>query len=283
MDTMDHHQSRLLLLIKQDAGLYLGISLGIFLFVLFFQPFHSVQFDMNNWLLFVAGLSACIYLILILVRIIFRWVFTDKDQIYDEPNIHSGFEAFIIWVLCAVAASFYLRYVGSIPITFFISFRVALICLIPPLVVRIYNRLKLLKQENDTLLQEKEVLQQMVQDHETDSLNNSIGFVSDSLNEHVVFQLSDIILIKSADNYVEIVYRDETEIKRHMIRSTLKSVEVQLKPYSSFIRCHRTAIVNSTHIQRMNSKFGSYSLSLTDYGEEVPVSRQYLYKIRNLK
>ena len=67
---MNHRLSRLLLLIKQDAGLYLGISLGIFLFVLFFQPFHSVKFDMNNWLLFVAGMAACIYLILILVRIL---------------------------------------------------------------------------------------------------------------------------------------------------------------------------------------------------------------------
>jgi hypothetical protein len=254
---MNHKLSRLLLLIKQDAGLYLGISLGIFLFVLFFQPFHSVKFDMNNWLLFVAGIAACIYFILILVRILFRWIITDKEQIYDEPYIHSGFEEFVIWVLCSVAASFYLRYVGSIPVTFFIIFKVVLICLIPPLIVRFYDRLKLLKQENDTLLREKEALQQTVHDLETDSLNKSIEFVSDNLNEHLVMQLSDIILVKSADNYVEIIYREGTEVKRSIIRSTLKSVETQLKPYSSFIRCHRTAIVNSTQIQRINTKFGS--------------------------
>ena len=271
------------MLIKQDAGLYLGISLGIFLFVLFFQPFHSVKFDMNNWLLFVAGMAACIYLILILVRILFRWIIADKEQIYDEPYIHSGFEEFIIWILCSVAVSFYLRYVGSIPITFYIIFKVVLICLIPPLIVRFYDRLKLLKQENDTLLREKEDLQQTVHDFETDSLNKTIEFVSDNLNENVVFQLSDIILVKSADNYVEIIYREGPEVKRSIIRSTLKSVETQLKPYTSFIRCHRTAIVNSTHIQRINTKFGSYSLSLAEYGEDVPVSRQYLYKIRNLK
>ena len=271
------------MLIKQDAGLYLGISLGIFLFVLFFQPFHSVKFDMNNWLLFIAGMAACIYFILILVRILFRWIIADKEQIYDEPYIHSGFEEFIIWILCSVAVSFYLRYVGSIPITFYIIFKVVLICLIPPLIVRFYDRLKLLKQENDTLLREKEALQQTVHDLETDSLNKSIEFVSDNLNEHLVMQLSDIILVKSADNYVEIIYREGTEVKRSIIRSTLKSVETQLKPYSSFIRCHRTAIVNSTLIQRINTKFGSYSLSLAEYGEDVPVSRQYLYKIKNLK
>ena len=141
----------------------------------------------------------------------------------------------------------------------------------------------MLKQENAILLHENEALQQTVHEFETDSLNKSIEFVSDNLNNNIVFRLSDIILFKSADNYVEIIYREGAEIKKSIIRSTLKSVETQLKPYSSFIRCHRTAIVNSTQIQRINTKFGSYSLSLKEYGEDIPVSRQYLYKVKNLK
>ena len=280
---MNHKLRRLLFLIKQDAGLYLGISLGIFLFILFFQPFPSGNFDFNNWLLFVAGFAAIIYMFLILVRIFLRWVIRDKEQIYDEPYIHSGIEEFIIWLLCSVATSFYLRYVGFLNITFYITFKVILICLIPPLIVRFYDRLKLLKQENETLLREKESLQQTVHDYEVGNLNKTIEFVSDNLNENVVFQLSDIILVKSADNYVEIIYQEGTEIKRSIIRSTLKSVELQLKPYSSFIRCHRTAIVNRYHIQSINKKFGSYSLSMRNHEEDIPVSRQYLFKIKNLQ
>jgi DNA-binding LytR/AlgR family response regulator len=280
---MNHKLRRLLFLIKQDAGLYLGISLGIFLFILFFQPFPSGNFDFNNWLLFVAGFAAIIYMFLILVRIFLRWVIRDKEQIYDEPYIHSGIEEFVIWLLCSVATSFYLQYVGSVNITFYITFKIILICLIPPLIVRFYDRLKLLKQENETLLLEKESLQQTVHDYEVGNLNKTIEFVSDNINENVVFQLSDIILVKSADNYVEIIYQEGTEIKRSIIRSTLKSVELQLKPYSSFIRCHRTAIVNRYHIQNINKKFGSYSLSMRDHEEDIPVSRQYLYKIKNLQ
>jgi hypothetical protein len=280
---MNHKLRRLLFLIKQDAGLYLGISLGIFLFILFFQPFPSGNFDFNNWLLFVAGFAAIIYMFLILVRIFLRWVIRDKEQIYDEPYIHSGIEEFIIWLLCSVATSFYLQYVGSVNITFYITFKIILICLIPPLIVRFYDRLKLLKQENETLLREKESLQQTVHDYEVGNLNKTIEFVSDNINENVVFQLSDIILVKSADNYVEIIYQEGTEIKRSIIRSTLKSVELQLKPYSSFIRCHRTAIVNRYHIQSINKKFGSYSLSMRDHEEDIPVSRQYLFKVKNLQ
>jgi len=280
---MNHKFTRLLFLIKQDAGLYLGVSLGIFLFVLFFQPFPSVKFDLNNWLLFVGGLAGIIYLFLVLVRILLRWIIRDKEQIYDEPYIHPGIEEVTIWLLCSVAMSFYLRYVGSIPMTFFIIFKVALICLIPPMIVRYYDRIKWLKQENASLLRENETLQQTISDLETDNLNKSIEFVSDSSNENVSFQLSEIILLKSADNYVEIIYREGTEIKRSMIRSTLKNTEVQLKPYSSFIRCHRTVIVNSTYIQKINFKIGNYSLSLKEYEEEIPISRQYLYRIKNLK
>ena len=280
---MNRKLSRLLFLIKQDAGLYLGISLGIFLFVLFFQPFPSVKFDINNWLLFVGGLAATIYLFLILVRILLRWIIRDKEQIYDEPYIHPGIEEVIIWLLCSVATSFYLRYVGSIPMTFYIIFKVVLICMIPPLIVRYYDRLKWLKQENALLMQEKETLQKTIHDFETEQLNRSIEFTSDSSNENLVFQLSDIILVRSADNYVEIIYREGTETRKSMIRSTLKSAEAQLKPYSTFIRCHRTAIVNSAYIQRINTIFGSYSLSLRDYKEEIPVSRQYIYRIKNLK
>ena len=274
--------TRLLFLIKQDAGLYLGISLGLFLFILFFQPFPLNQSDYNNRLLFVAGLAAIIYLSLILVRIILRWIISDKEQIYDEPFIHPGIEVFILWGLSSVAISFYLRYVGSVNITFYIVFKVLIICLIPLLIIRLYDRIKFLEQENEMLLREKESLQQTLLNFEEDTLNKSIELASDNIHENAIFQISDILLIRSADNYVEIIYKEGSEIKKKMIRSTLKRIESQLRPYPGFIRCHRTAIVNRYQIQRVNKKYNNYSLSMKEYGEEIPVSRQYLFNIKDL-
>ena len=274
--------TRLLFLIKQDAGLYLGISLGIYFFILFFQPFPLNQFDDNNRLLFVAGLAAIIYFSLILVRIILRWIISDTQQIYDEPFIHPGIEVFILWGLSSVAISFYLRYVGSVYMTFYIVFKVLIICLIPLLIIRLYDRIKFLRQENETLLMEKESLQQTLSDFEEDHLNKSIELASDSIHENTVFQLSDIILFKSADNYVEIIYREGAEINKTMIRSTLKNIESQLRQYPGFIRCHRTVIVNRYQVQRVIKKYNIYSLIMKGYEEEIPVSRQYLYKIKDL-
>ena len=143
--------------------------------------------------------------------------------------------------------------------------------------------MKKLKQENETLLREKEALEQSFSEIEKDHQNQTIAFVSDNIGEKAIFQLSDIIVLQSADNYVEIAYREETDVKKRIIRSTLKSIQSQLKPFPGFLRCHRTAIVNRTHIQGLTKKFGSYSLKMRDFEEDIPVSRQYLFKVKDLE
>ena len=53
--------------LKEELALFLSISFGVFLFVLFFQPFSFDTFDFNNRLLVVAGLSAIVFLFMFLM------------------------------------------------------------------------------------------------------------------------------------------------------------------------------------------------------------------------
>lgn len=271
---------QLIFLIKKDIGLYLGISFGIFLFILFFQPFPIEKFDINNNLLFVAGLAAIIYLFLILIRIVLRWVSSSNEEIYLEPLIHSDVDDLIIWVLSSVSVAFYLRYVGSVSISFFIMFKIAFICFIPPLITRLYDQIKMLRQENESLVNEKVSILQKVEEFRNDYQNKSIEFSSDYGNEKLTLPIADVVLLKSADNYVEIIYLEENNLKKKLIRNTLRNIEQQIRPYSNFIRCHRTAIVNIYHIEELNLKYSNYFLSIREYDEQIPVSRQYLLKIR---
>ena len=55
--------------IKQELGLLLSISFGIFLSCPFFQPFPFDDLDLNNSLLFVAGLGTIVFLIMVIIRI----------------------------------------------------------------------------------------------------------------------------------------------------------------------------------------------------------------------
>jgi DNA-binding LytR/AlgR family response regulator len=81
---------------------------------------------------------------------------------------------------------------------------------------------------------------------------------------------------------VEIAYSEDANIRKKLIRNTLKNIEIQLKQYSNFIRCHRTYIVNVHYIEKLHHDFSSHWITIKGYPEKIPVSRQYLQKLREI-
>ncbi len=254
--------------------------MGIFLFVLFFQPFPIEHFDFNNSLLFVAGLGVIVFVFMVLVRIIFPWFSRRNYPNHQERIVHSYYGSFIILVASTVAFAFYLHYVGSVSLTFYIMFKVALICLAPVAILRIYDILKVLKNDNEALIIEKKVLQTQVEKFEEDFLSKTVEFVSENNSENFSLTISDIAFIKSADNYVEIAYKEGDSFKRKLLRNTLKNTEQQIRQYSNFIRCHRICIVNTHYIEKLNRDYNSHWLTIKGFEEQLPVSRQYLLKLK---
>ena len=88
-------------------------------------------------------------------------------------------------------------------------------------------------------------------------------------------------MIKSADNYVEIFYKENEKIQQKLIRNTLKNIENQLKKYSYFIRCHRSCIINKIYVHDFTHNYSGYRLKLSGYNEDIPVSRQYLNTVKD--
>ncbi len=91
----------------------------------------------------------------------------------------------------------------------------------------------------------------------------------------------NVLLIKSADNYVEIYHLNDNNIQQKLIRTTLKNIEDQLKVYTEFIRCHRTSIVNTRYIVKLTHGYSGYRLKIHGYDNGIPVSRQYLLIVRH--
>lgn len=275
--------NRLKLLIQSlnnRIGLFVSISFGIFLFILFFQPFTITRFDFNNRLLFVAGFGAIVFLILLMVTASILWFIYKNQERESGENISSYLSGFIIIILCSVAFAFYLRYVGSVRITFYIMFKVVLICIIPPVVLSLYDKNKGFIRQIKSLVSERKLIQKRIEKYEEDTLNKSIEFITETGNENLTLLAVEVILIQSADNYVEVAYMDGENIRRKLIRNTLKNVELQVKPYSNFIRCHRTCIVNMHYVEKLNRDYGNHWLKLKGYTEKIPVSRQYLLKLK---
>jgi len=271
-------------ILRKNLGFFLSISFGVFLFILFFQPFTIDRFEFNNRLLFVAGFGAIVFLFMVLVRVIYPWLKLNKehnnDEIYTEPNPNMG--AFIIFVSCSIAFAFYLHYVGMASISLYITFKAVLICLAPPVILRLYDAYKELRQQNESLIREKKIIQKLVEKYEEDYQTKTIAFLSESTTESLTLLVADVAFIKSADNYVEIVYKEGDTFRKKLIRNTLKNIEQLINPYSIFIRCHRICIVNTLYIEKLNRNINNHWLTIKGYDENIPVSRQYLLKIKEM-
>ncbi len=202
---------------------------------------------------------------------------TQNINKFAVPSYMSGFA---IFMLSAISFEFYLRYIAFVSITFFITIKVSLICLAPVVILGIYDTLNELKEQNGILADEKKIMQQQLEDYKEDILNKSIEFGPDNNSENFSLLVGEIVYIKSADNYVEIVYKEEDTVKKKLIRNTLQNIEMQIKQYSVFLRCHRTCIVNLIYVEKLTRSANGYFLKIKGFEEDIPVSRKYLLNIQ---
>jgi len=276
---MNKYLDHLINLLNERLKLFMMIGFGLFLFILFFQPFPLDRFDFNNRLLFIAGFGAITFIILSLVFTQLPWI---SSRIKNGNNLISSaaFSDLITVVLSSLSFVFYLRFVGYVSITFYIVFKVVLICIAPPLFTRLYIRNKELSAKNEVLLSEIEILQNQIDKKDEEDLNKTIEFISENKSENLKLYASEIVYIQSADNYVEIVFTEGEYLRKKLIRNTLKNIELQIKPYSIFQRCHRAYIVNLSFAEKLKHELSNYWIILKGYSDRIPVSRQYLLKLR---
>ncbi|WP_394174400.1 LytR/AlgR family response regulator transcription factor [Thalassotalea litorea] len=113
-----------------------------------------------------------------------------------------------------------------------------------------------------------------------DNIPVSISSYSDVLaikdiGETSLVPTKDIIWIDAAGDYM-CVHTDE---KTHILRKTMKDLEQLLDP-KTFIRTHRSAMVNKRYIDKFGNQInGEYYLILTN-NKELKVSRSYKDKVK---
>ena len=103
-----------------------------------------------------------------------------------------------------------------------------------------------------------------------------INFFDEKDELQLSLRLNHIYFIESAENYVNIYYRNKENTERFTLRSSLKKQQEKLEKYG-FIRCHRSYLVNFDNILLLRKdKNGPY----LDFGApnllQIPVSKTYL-------
>ncbi len=253
-----------------------GISLGIFLFLLFFQPLNPQNPDFNNKLLILAAFGGITFILLGLMRIIIPSIFSGLFS-WGKWTINKEILwAFLCVVFNSVAFVFFARYVGKIPVTFHIVTIIVILSLMAIVLLAVVNEYHFLKRQlkelmPDTINNKNEVL--TVE-------NVQIEFESENKSEYFKLFLDQIILINAANNYIEVIYKQDEKMSKKLIRNTLKDTETLLSKYPSIIRCHRSCMVNKNHIQKITKGNEGLLLTLTGYPKSIHVSRQYVLKVK---
>ena len=91
-----------------------------------------------------------------------------------------------------------------------------------------------------------------------------------SRNESLAILNQDLLYIESSENYVNVAWIKDREIKKQLVRMTMKqAIELINDPLIVF--CHRSYIVNLRKATRMNSQNGRSTILLNEVAAEIPV------------
>ncbi len=264
--------------LKYNLRLSIGISIGMFMFYLFFQPLDLKNADLNNRLVIIAGFGFITFFILGLNLIFLPFIFPKFFQTGKWNLIRDIILNAWIWILISLAYTFYARYVGLIEITYDSMFKLLLLGLAPVAILVVVNQNKILKRYLQNALELTKKLDR--EEKEEEGQEAEFTFESDNKSESFKVDLNTVMLIKSANNYIEVFWKKDDEVHKKLIRSTLTKIEDQLKGYPNFIHCHRTALINKSYVQKLVGGSQGLHVRLDGFDELIPVSRQYSIKVK---
>ena len=92
----------------------------------------------------------------------------------------------------------------------------------------------------------------------------------------------NLLMIKAEDNYVQVSYTTGNDLKKELIRNSIKKIAPQVASFG-FARTHRSYIVNYSKVILFKKNSTGYYICLEGLDKlEVPVSASYLPAISNM-
>jgi DNA-binding LytR/AlgR family response regulator len=154
-------------------------------------------------------------------------------------------------------------------------FYTALVLLLPYCVSWLYFALHETEQELERLMSREDNFANMIPVEKDEMLH----FRDEKGELRLSVAMSNLLFIKTSDNYVEIHYLYKNSPHRFLLRNSLKNMEEQ---YTSpmFFRCHRSYIVNFQKVKMLKNDKESMSLEMDIEGiPSIQVSKSYTNKV----
>ncbi len=106
--------------------------------------------------------------------------------------------------------------------------------------------------------------------------NRKIEIKGEGNYESLRLLLEDLVCVQSSDNYVEISFLDNGNLKKQLIRTKLSTIE---NSHPELLRTHRSFIINPDHFQAYKTVEGKQGLQLSN-DIFTPISKTYTTAVK---
>jgi hypothetical protein len=263
--------------LKHNTKIIFFISVGVFGFLFLFQPLQINELATRDKYFLVIGLGVITFLSLSLNLLILPSLF---------PKILSGNSWNVkkeilwdIWILFTVCVGYFLYYkaLGIMVFGFEMIITMVLIATVPISVLIVLNRNRLLR----SYLNSARELNIKLKEHKSlpDKL---VHFISDYQKDNLSIKVSLILFVRSANNYIEVFWKEGHAVKSQLVRCSLTKAEDILKDDKFIFKCHRSYLANINHIDKIEGSSQGYRLFFESVDFPVPVSKNYADKLKDL-
>jgi len=261
--------------LKRNAKIIFFISISIFVFLLLFQPLNISSIENRDKIYLIAGLGIITFLSLslnlLIIPSLFPKVFLLKEWIVWKEILWN------LWILFTISFGYFLSYkvLGILEFDFYMIVKLILFAIMPLTLLIVFNQNRLLKIHLNTANELNERLKESKEIHD-----KLVHFDSEYQKDKLSIKARLILLIRSADNYIEIFWKDGDSIKKQLIRSTLLKTQDLLKDFNYIFKCHRSYIINVNYIDRIEGNSQGYKLFIENIDFEIPISKNSVSELK---
>ncbi len=263
--------------LKHNTKVIFFTSIGVFLFLLFFQPFDIKSLLGKEKYYLITGLAVVTFLSLSLNLLVIPSLFS---KIFSSALWTIKKEIFWnLWMLFTTLVGYFLltNSLGVMKFGFAMVLKLVLTGVIPITVLIIANHNKMLR---SNLMVADELSKKL---KENKSIPEKIiYFSSDYQKDSLAIKVNLLLFVRSANNYIEVFWKEDDLVKNQMVRCTMASAEEILKEHKFIIKCHRSYLVNVNYIHRIEGSSQGYKLFFENVNIPIPVSKNSMDKLKEL-
>jgi len=263
--------------LKHNSKIIFFISVGVPLFLLLLQPFDISLLPKRDKYYLAIGFGVITFLSLSLYLLFIPSLFPKK---FTSLKWNVKKEIFWnLWILFTILTGyfFYAKTLGVLKFDFNMVIKLILTAVIPISALIIINQNRMLR----THLRRADEINKKLKDSKLRQ-EEIINFISDYQKDSLAIKVSLLLFIRSANNYIEVFWKDGDSVKNQMVRCSMAYAEDLLKEYKFIVKCHRSYIVNIIHIDRFEGNLQGYKLFFENIDFPIPVSKSFASKLQEL-